>query len=348
MTTKSTFTYNDAGVDISRANAAKKRIKKLAQRTFTSDVLSEIGNYGGLFRLGQRKASRPILVSSVDGVGTKLKIAFTTGIHHTIGKDLVAHCVNDILVQGATPLFFMDYIATSEVVPEIIAKVVQGIAVGCKESGCVLLGGETAEMPGFYSAGEYELAGFIVGLADRSKLLENHLISSGQILLGLSSTGLHTNGYSLARKLLFEVAGYSVDTQLPELKYSIGRILLTPHRSYLSLLKPLVDQKLIKGLAHITGGGLTENLPRILPKGCSAHIKLGTWPVLPIFKVLQSLGQIEEDEMLRTFNMGIGMVVVVSPSKLTKVLAHFKRNKETVYNLGEIRQGSRKVIYSRH
>ena len=210
-----------------------------------------------------------------------------------------------------------------------------------------MLGGETAEMPGFYSAGEYELAGFIVGLADRSKLLESHLIRSGQILLGLSSTGLHTNGYSLARKLLFEVAGYGIDTKLPELKDSIGRTLLTPHRSYLSLLKPLVDQKLIKGLAHITGGGLTENLPRILPTGCSAYIKLGTWPVLPIFKVLQDLGQIEEDEMLRTFNMGIGMVVVVTPSKLSKVLAYFKRNKETVYNLGEIRQGSRKVIYSR-
>ena len=272
MTTKPVFAYRDAGVDIDRANAAKKRIKTLARRTFTPEVLSEIGTFGGLYRLGKDPSTQPILVSSVDGVGTKLKIAFATGIHHTVGRDLVSHCVNDILVQGATPLFFMDYIATDDMAPEVIAKVVEGIAAGCQEAGCALLGGETAQMPGFYSSGEYDLAGFIVGLVDQSHLLDGQRIQPGHVILGLASTGLHTNGYSLARKLLFDVSGYGVDTRLPGLKLPLGETLLAVHRNYLPLLKPLLERRWIRGLAHITGGGLTENLPAHTSTGmCRSH-----------------------------------------------------------------------------
>lgn len=345
MTAKNVFAYRDAGVDIDRADAAKKRIKTLARRTFTPEVVSEIGAFGGLFRLKRKGATRPILVSSVDGVGTKLKIAFATGIHHTVGRDLVAHCVNDILVQGAAPLFFMDYIATHRMEPEVIARVVEGIAAGCRESECALLGGETAEMPGFYSSGEYDLAGFIVGLVDQSQLVDGQRIRQGDAILGLASTGLHTNGYSLARKLLFEVGGYEVGTRLPQLTLPLGEVLLQPHRSYLSLLKPLLDRGWVNGLAHITGGGLTDNLPRILPGGCSAHIQLKSWPEPPIFGVLQQLGRIDEAEMLRTFNMGIGMALIVSPNQASKVEEHLARSGEALYRIGEIRSGKRRVYY---
>lgn len=345
MTAKNVFAYRDAGVDIDRADAAKKRIKTLARRTFTPEVVSEIGAFGGLFRLKRKGATRPILVSSVDGVGTKLKIAFATGIHHTVGRDLVAHCVNDILVQGAAPLFFMDYIATHRMDPEVIARVVEGIAAGCRESECALLGGETAEMPGFYSSGEYDLAGFIVGLVDQSQLVDGQRIRPGDAILGLASTGLHTNGYSLARKLLFEVGGYEVGTRLPQLTLPLGEVLLQPHRSYLSLLKPLLDRGWVNGLAHITGGGLTDNLPRILPGGCSAHIQLKSWPEPPIFGVLQQLGRIDEAEMLRTFNMGIGMALIVSPNQASKVEEHLARSGEALYRIGEIRSGKRRVYY---
>ncbi len=347
MTAKPASAYRDAGVDIDRANLAKKRIKTLARRTFTPEVISEIGTFGGLYRLDKNPSTRPILVSSVDGVGTKLKVAFATGVHHTVGRDLVAHCVNDILVQGATPLFFMDYIATDEMAPEIIAKVVEGIAVGCQEAGCALLGGETAQMPGFYSSGEYDLAGFIVGMVDQARLLDGQRIQPGHAILGLASTGLHTNGYSLARMLLFDGAGYGVDTRLPELGLPLGEALLAPHRNYLSLLKPLLDRQWIGGLAHITGGGLTDNLPRILPRGCAAHIQLGTWPDLPIFGVLQKLGPIDEAEMLRTFNMGIGMVLIVSPEDVAKVEKHLSQSHEPCYRIGEIRSGRRRVVYKR-
>ena len=347
MTAKTVFAYRDAGVDIDRADAAKKRIKALARQTFTPEVVSEIGAFGGLFRLERGRSTRPILVSSVDGVGTKLKIAFATGIHHTVGRDLVAHCVNDILVQGAVPLFFMDYIATDRMEPEIIAKVVEGIAAGCREAGCALLGGETAQMPGFYSSGEYDLAGFIVGLVDQSHLLDGQRIRPGDAILGLASTGLHTNGYSLARKLLFEVGGYEVSTRLPRLTLPLGEALLQPHRSYLSLLKPLLDRGWLSGLAHITGGGLTDNLPRILPGGCSAHIQLESWPEPPIFGVLQKLGQIDEAEMLRTFNMGIGMALIVPPAEVAKVEEHLAGSREPLYRIGEIRSGKHRVCYSR-
>jgi len=347
MTAKTVFAYRDAGVDIDRADAAKKRIKALARQTFTPEVASEIGTFGGLFRLKRERTAQPILVSSVDGVGTKLKIAFATGVHHTVGRDLVAHCVNDILVQGAAPLFFMDYIATHRMEPEVIARVVEGIAAGCRESECALLGGETAEMPGFYSSGEYDLAGFIVGLVDQSQLLDGQRIRPGDAILGLASTGLHTNGYSLARKLLFDVGGYEVGSRLPQLSLPVGEELLRPHRNYLSLLKPLLDQGRLNGLAHITGGGLTDNIPRILPGGCSAHIQLKSWPEPPIFGLLQELGRIDEAEMLRTFNMGIGMALIVSPGEVSKVEENLARSGEPLYRIGEIRSGKHRVYFRR-
>ncbi len=345
MTSKHAISYRDAGVDIERANQAKKQIRSLARKTFTRGVLSEIGGFGGLFRLEKNRAGQPVLVSSVDGVGTKLKIAFATGIHHTVGHDLVAHCVNDILVQGAAPLFFMDYIATGELVPEIIAKVVEGVAAGCRETGCALLGGETAEMPGFYQTGEYDLAGFIVGIVDKARLIDGSTIRPGHVILGLPSSGLHTNGYSLARKLLLETAGYSVETILPELRKPIGEVLLAPHLSYFRILQPLIERRLIKGMAHITGGGLTENIPRILPAGCFAGIKVGSWPGLPIFGILQKLGQIDETEMLRTFNMGIGMAVVIPRINLHEVDTHFKKHRQKYYQIGEIRSGRARMVY---
>jgi phosphoribosylformylglycinamidine cyclo-ligase len=345
MMSKPVFSYRDAGVDIDQANRAKRRIRLLARRTFTPGVLTEIGGFGGLFRLEKNRPAQPVLVSSVDGVGTKLKIAFATGIHHTVGKDLVSHCVNDILVQGASPLFFMDYIATGELVPAIIAKVVEGVAKGCRETGCALLGGETAEMPGFYQTGEYDLAGFIVGVVDKSRLLDGSAIRPGHLILGLPSAGLHTNGYSLARKLLLGHAGYTVESILPGLKKPVGEVLLAPHLNYLKVLRPLVELRLVRGLAHITGGGLTENIPRILPRNCIAVIRVGSWPGLPIFGILQKVGQIDETEMLRTFNMGIGMVVVVSPSQLPLVTEHFKRIRQKFYQIGEIRTGKPKVVY---
>lgn len=337
--------YRDAGVDIDQANIAKKRIKTLARRTFTRGVLTEIGGFGGLFSLGSKKRSQLVLVSSVDGVGTKLKVAFATGVHHTVGKDLVSHCVNDILVQGATPLFFMDYIATGRMVPEIIAKVVAGVAAGCSEAGCALLGGETAEMPGFYKDGEYDLAGFIVGVVDKAKIIDGRNIQPGDAILGLPSAGLHTNGYSLARKLLLERPGYNVETRLPGLKKPIGETLLAPHLNYLPVLKPLIDRGWVKGMAHITGGGLTENIPRVLPSGCISVIRVGTWPGLPVFGIIQKLGRIDEQEMLRTFNMGIGMVVIVSSRRAGAIEAYFRGRRQLVYRIGEIRAGRSRVVY---
>jgi len=342
---KQKVTYRDAGVDIDQANLAKKRIKVLARRTFTPGVLTDIGLFGGLFRFDKKRFEEPVLVSSVDGVGTKLKVAFATGIHTTCGKDLVAHCVDDIFVQGATPLFFMDYIATGKMDPRIIAEVVEGLAAGCRQSGCALLGGETAEMPGFYGAGEYDLAGFIVGVVDKKKLIDGQSIRPGQVILGLPSSGLHTNGYSLARKLLFETAGYRVDTYLPEIRATVAEALLAPHLNYLPILKSLVDKGLIRGMAHITGGGLTENVPRILPPGCAAHIRLDSWPVLPLFQLLQGIGNIEPLEMLRTFNMGVGMAVIVEEKDLAKITAHFRRAKQSFSIIGEIEKGKSKVVY---
>src|ERR1041384_4424714 len=273
------ISYSDAGVDIDAATRATDRIKELARRTFNERTLSEIGSFGGMFDGAFPGLKQPVLVASADGVGTKLKISFATGVHNTVGRDLVNHCVNDILVQGARPLFFLDYVATGKLSPEVVASVVEGVTNGCRENGCVLLGGETAEMPGFYNEGEYDIAGLIVGVVDREKIIDGKTIAAGDVLLALPSAGLHTNGYSLARKLFFEVAGFRVDEYLDEAEGTAGAALLRPPVSYLRTLEGLLDSKKIKGLAHITGGGLLENIPRILPEGMNAEIRRASWPV---------------------------------------------------------------------
>ena len=344
--TPTPITYADAGVDITRANRTKQRIKYLAHKTFTRGVLSEIGGFGGLFAVDKTKYTDPVLVSSVDGVGTKLKVAFEMNLHSTVGADLVNHCVNDIAVQGAAPLFFMDYLATGKLDPSIAEQVVEGIADACKHNGCALIGGETAEMPGFYPDGEYDLAGFIVGVVDRERIITGKDVQIGDIVLGLPSNGLHTNGYSLARKLLFEVARYSPETYVNEMKNKVGNELMRTHKSYWSSLKKLIDGQCVAALAHITGGGITENLPRVLPRGTSAVIELGTWPVMPIFEHLQQLGNVPQDEMLRTFNMGLGMLLVVPSAKFKKAQTVLERVGEKAYTIGRIVKGERKVMYS--
>ena len=339
-------TYADAGVNIDRANKTKKRIRYLAHKTFTRNVVSEIGGFGGMFSVDKAKWTDPVLVSSVDGVGTKLKIAFEMKTHHTIGADLVNHCVNDIAVQGATPLFFMDYLATGKLEPEVAEKVVEGLAEACKHNGCALIGGETAEMPGFYPDGEYDLAGFIVGAVERERIINGKTVEVGDVILGLPSNGLHTNGYSLARKLLFEVAGYSTDTFVSEIKNKVGNELMRTHKSYWPIIKKMIAGECVAALAHITGGGITENLPRVLPRGTAAVIERGTWPVLPIFEHLQKLGNVPPDEMLRTFNMGIGMLLVVPAKKFKKAETLLDRAGEKFYSVGRIVKGERKVMYS--
>ncbi len=341
-----TITYSDAGVDIDAATRATDRIKELARRTFNDRTLSEIGSFGGMFDGAFPHLQQPVLVASADGVGTKLKIAFITGIHDTVGRDLVNHCVNDILVQGARPLFFLDYIATGKLLPEVVAGIVEGIANGCRENGCVLLGGETAEMPDFYTGGEYDIAGFIVGVVDRKKVIDGKRIASGDVVLALPSVGLHTNGYSLARKLFFEVAGYDADTYLEELGKTVGEALLQPHVSYLKPLDELLDSGLIKGLAHITGGGLTDNIPRILPEGCGVDIKKGSWPVLPVFKLMQEIGNVSEAEVYRAFNMGVGMVVVTSPQDKAAVESHLQQQDTEVFQIGQVTDGKQEVSIS--
>ena len=345
-TSPTPITYADAGVDITRANRTKQRIKYLAHKTFTRGVLSEIGGFGGLFVVDKTKYTDPVLVSSVDGVGTKLKIAFEMDLHSTVGADLVNHCVNDIAVQGAAPLFFMDYLAAGTLDPSIAEKVVEGIADACKHNGCALIGGETAEMPGFYPDGEYDLAGFIVGVVEREKIISGKDVQIGDIILGLPSNGLHTNGYSLARKLLFEVAHYSADTYVNEVKNKVGNELMRTHKSYWPALRKLIDGQCVSALAHITGGGITENLPRVLPRGTAAVIEMGTWPVLPIFEHLQQLGNVTQDEMLRTFNMGLGMLLVVPSAKFKKAQSVLERVGEKAYTIGRIVKGERKVTYS--
>ena len=340
-----TVTYADAGVNIDRANRTKQRIKYLAHKTFNKSVLSEIGGFGGLFSI-PLKYQDPVLVSSVDGVGTKLKVAFEMNVHHTIGGDLVNHCVNDIAVQGAAPMFFMDYLATGKLEPEIAEKVVEGIAEACKHNGCALIGGETAEMPGFYPEGEYDLAGFIVGVVAREKIITGKDVQIGDVILGLPSNGLHTSGYSLARKLLFEIGKYTPDTYVNEMKGKVGNELMRSHRSYWPILRKLIDGECVSAMAHITGGGITENLPRVLPRGTGAVIELGTWPVLPIFEHMQKLGNVARDEMLRTFNMGLGMLLVVPNKKFKKAQTLLERASEKSYTVGRIVKGDRKVTYT--
>jgi phosphoribosylformylglycinamidine cyclo-ligase len=343
---KKSISYADAGVDITSGDRSKQRIKMLARKTFNKQVLSEIGGFGGLFALDLEKFPNPVLVSSADGVGTKLKVAFDLGIHHTVGQDLVNHCVNDIAVQGATPLFFLDYLATGKLEDMVIERVVQGISEACKANGCALIGGETAQMPGFYADGEYDLAGTIIGAVSRDKIITGEQIQIGDVLVGLPSNGLHTNGYSLARKLLFEVAKYGPEQYINELKDKTGAALMRTHRSYLSVIKKLTGADVVSGMAHITGGGITENLPRILPKGMGALVDRASWTVPPLFEHLQQLGNVEEDEMLRTFNMGIGLIAVIPAEKIKKAKAILNRANERHCLIGRIVRGERKVSYN--
>jgi len=342
MARKKKVIYRDAGVNIDEADRAVKAIRRMAQKTFTPAVLTDIGSFGGGFRLqGYRD---PVLVSSADGVGTKLKLAFLTGRHSTVGEDLVNHCVNDIAVQGAMPLFFLDYFAVGKLDARVAEQVIAGIARGCRANGCALIGGETAEMPGFYAPGEYDLAGFIVGAVERKRMLTGSSIRAGDVLIGLPSTGLHTNGYSLARKLLFEVARHNASTMLEELQGTIADELMKLHRSYLKPLRALHDSGLLKGAAHITGGGITDNTPRILPKGLGVRIDLGSWPVLPIFDLLRRIGKIPEEDWRRTFNLGIGMIFVISPRQVSKAVRILESLREPWHRIGEVIRGSG-VIY---
>ena len=301
--------YRESGVDIDAGNEAVRRIGQLARATYTSGVLGGVGAFGGLFALDP-SVRNPVLVASADGVGTKLKVAFRAGMHDTVGVDLVNHCVNDILVQGARPLFFLDYLATGRLAPDVVEQIVRGIATACRENGCALLGGETAEMPGFYADGEYDLAGFIVGVVARERVVQGRDIQAGDALIALASSGLHTNGYSLARRIVFEVLRLDVGSHVEELGQTVGEALLVPHRSYLTAVLPALDRGWIKGMAHITGGGIVENLPRTLPPGRSFSLDRRSWTVPPIFRWLQRAGEIDEAEMMRTFNMGVGLILV--------------------------------------
>jgi phosphoribosylformylglycinamidine cyclo-ligase len=338
--------YRQSGVDIDAGNETVRRIKSLARGTFTPGVLSDIGSFGGLFQLDRDRYRDPILVSSADGVGTKLKIAFLTGRHDTVGADLVNHCVNDILVQGAEPLFFLDYLATGRLSPDVAEQVVGGVARACRENGCALIGGETAEMPGFYADGEYDLAGFIVGIVEKAKLVDGRGIVPGDVLIGLPSAGLHTNGYSLARRVLFEVARFEPDTIVPALGSTVGDALLAPHRSYAAEVRPLLDARVVKGLAHVTGGGMTDNVPRTLPEGCAAEIDLHAWSVPPLFGLLQERGQIARDEMFRAFNMGVGLVVMCGARDAERAIDMLARAGEpNAFRLGCVVTGDRTVRY---
>jgi phosphoribosylformylglycinamidine cyclo-ligase len=337
--------YRQAGVDIDAGNETVRRIKSIARSTFTPGVLSDIGSFGGLFRLNTDRYRDPVLVSSADGVGTKLKVAFMTGRHDTVGADLVNHCVNDVLVQGAEPLFFLDYLATGRLSPAIAEQVIAGVGRACRENGCALIGGETAEMPGFYADGEYDIAGFIVGVVDRSDLIDGRGVVAGDGLIGLASAGLHTNGYSLARHVLFERAGLTPGSFVRQLDATVGDALLAPHRSYLALMRPLIEGRLVKAMAHITGGGITENLPRVLPEGCAAAIDRRAWSVPPIFTLIQEQGHIDIDEMHRAFNMGIGLIVIVAADAVGRVCAILERGGERAVRLGEVVSGAGEVRY---
>ncbi len=342
--------YKASGVDIDAGNEVVRRIRTLARGTFTPGVLSDIGSFGGLFRLGASGVDDPVLVASADGVGTKLRVAFMTGVHSSIGVDLVNHCVNDILVQGAQPLFFLDYLATGRLNPDVAVQIVEGLATACRANGCALLGGETAEMPGFYAEGEYDVAGFIVGVVPRRNLVDGRSIAPGDVLIGLPSSGLHTNGYSLARRIAFDTAGLGVDDVVPALGRSIGEALLAPHRSYLSLVRPLLASgaglSLIKGMAHITGGGITDNLPRVLPAGTHASIDRSTWDIPPIFRWLQQTGGVPDTDMLRTFNMGIGLIIACAPDRERELIdAVAGAGEPRAVRIGEIRAGGEGVVY---
>jgi phosphoribosylformylglycinamidine cyclo-ligase len=341
--------YADAGVNIAVADDAKQRIRHLASHTFTPAVLGGIGGFGALFALDIRKWKEPVLVSSADGVGTKLKVAMSMGVHSTVGGDLVNHCVNDILVQGAEPLFFLDYLAMGKLEPNVVEQLVDGMSRSCRKAGCALIGGETAEMPGFYAPGEYDLAGFIVGVVERKNILTGKGVKPGDTLIGLPSAGLHTNGYSLARKLVFDVAKLKNDTYVAEVGNKIGAELLKPHVCYAPALKNILAKGWASALAHITGGGIPGNLPRVLPSGVKAVIDLESWPIPSIFKYLAKVGEIDTDELLQAFNMGIGMIVIVPAAYVKEAEADLKRRREKFYRIGRIEKGDTgkaRVVYS--
>jgi len=340
---KKGISYTDAGVDIAAGDDAVQRIKKLARSTFNSQVLSEIGSFGGFFRPDLTGITKPVLISSADGVGTKLKIAFMTGQHTTVGEDLVNHCVDDVLVHGAKALFFLDYIATGKLKPDVIAEIVEGFARGCKNVGIALLGGETAEMPGLYSEGEYDLAGFIVGMVDEEKVINGSTIKEGDVCIGLASNGLHTNGYTLARKVAFEIAAKKPGDPLPGTDMTVDQALMQVHRCYAPLIHPLLAQYEIHGMAHITGGGIPGNLSRIIPDSLSARIKKNVTPIPPIFGFLQKEGGIDEAEMYHAFNMGIGFILVAPAEIADKVIGSLAEAGETGYRVGEIVRGEQKV-----
>jgi phosphoribosylformylglycinamidine cyclo-ligase len=338
--------YKSSGVDIDAGNEVVRRIKGLARSTFTPGVLSEIGSFGGLFRVDPGAFADPVLVASADGVGTKLKVAFLANRHDTVGEDLVNHCVNDILVQGARPLFFLDYLATGRLAPDVAEQVVAGIARGCRANGCALLGGETAEMPGFYAAGEYDLAGFIVGAVDRARLVNGATLQPGDALIGLPSSGLHTNGYSLARRIVFDELKLTVDAILPGIGISVGDALLAVHRSYLRALEPLLAEPgLVRGLAHITGGGITENLPRVFPPGVDARVDRRAWEVPALFRFLGDAGQVPVGDMYRSFNMGIGLIIACRAADAGRVVATLEGQGEAPSVIGELGSGERRVTY---
>lgn len=339
-------TYKDAGVDIAAGNSFVGMIKPLVKSTFRPEVMAEIGGFGGLFSLNTAKYKNPVLVSGTDGVGTKLKIAFMADRHDTVGIDLVAMCVNDILVQGAEPLFFLDYLAVGKLVPAKVADIVKGIAEGCLQAQCALIGGETAEMPGFYGEDEYDVAGFVVGVVDREKIIDGSKIEAGDKVIGLPSSGLHSNGYSLARKVLLEVGKLNLEDQVGEFGRTLGEEILEPTRIYVKQILPLLEKYTVKGMAHITGGGLTENIPRILPEGRRVILNPLAWPEKPVFKLIQQIGKIDLAEMNRTFNMGIGMVLVVSAGEADAVLNDLSARGEEAYMIGEVTAGKAEVEFA--
>ncbi|HHU31422.1 MAG: phosphoribosylformylglycinamidine cyclo-ligase [Zhaonellaceae bacterium] len=343
---KETVTYQDAGVNIDEGNRAVDLIKKHVKKTWRPEVLGELGGFGGLFSLPLNKYKEPVLVAGTDGVGTKLKVAILADKHDTIGIDAVAMCVNDILVQGAEPLFFLDYLAMGKIFPEKVARIVEGVAVGCQQAGCALIGGETAEMPGFYDEEEYDIAGFAVGIIDKSRLIDGRNIKPGDKIIGLASSGLHSNGYSLVRKVLLEKAGLKLDAFVPELDNPLAEVLLTPTRIYVASVLPLLQSDMVKGIAHITGGGLTENIPRILPQNVNAQINLKSWSIPPIFDLIKELGNVPTDDMFRTFNMGIGMTLIVAAEEEERVINSLQDKGEVAYTIGEITTGSKVVKYT--
>ena len=338
------MTYRDAGVDIDAGNESVSLIKDAVRATYRSEVMGDLGGFGGLFALNTKDYKEPVLVSGTDGVGTKLRLAFLLNKHDTIGQDAVAMCVNDILVQGAEPLFFLDYLAVGKLEPMQVAEVVTGVARACKESGCALIGGETAEMAGFYPIGEYDIAGFSVGVAERSKLITPARVKAGDVLLGLPSSGVHSNGYSLVRKIVFERKGFKGDEYIEKLGQTIGEELLTPTRLYPRICLPLIREFDIHGMVHITGGGFYENIPRALPDHMGAEVNGAAWTIPPVFRLLQEWGNVDWTEMYRTFNMGIGMVLIVSSDEANRITARLNAQNETVYHIGHVTEGTHEVV----